>query len=629
MQPKNIGSYLLGNPLSATSVGELGRALPLDGQPTIRLLHVLPKELVGNANTRALLLRTAKQWSSVKDLHSLGLLDSGEADKTVYFAYEYEQGRLLSDILARCEQEGLPLSPDQAVYIIERLAGALLSVSASGSVYGCLSPQRVLITFEGEVKLLPGVFRDIHTTAAADHPALADYRRFLIPSLTSGKSAKPSADRYALGALLFELLCRIPFNADGRPFDPGARLGEVQSGAAGVEPLPEPILAILLKSCVPDSPETYTDLAAMKADLDQLITSGEYSPTTFNIAFLMHTLFRGEDESDAAADKEFLGLDREKFRPAPPPPPPPEPAPVQRPASPPLAQAEEETLGFGLEPEKSKKGLFIGIGVAAAVLVLAVLVYMAFFKKAGPSATETAAQEQLAKLQKEQQAMASKLKTLEDEKAQLASQVTNAKTADEKAKAQKALDEAQKKLQAQKEEQKRLADTAAATQANSLQASTAAKPPAVSSPPPSATAPGPTPSSAPVTPASNQPAPPVAATATPPPPSAPQSAPVPEKTKAGDFVELWGVDAKPKQINQLRVDMPTVARQNRVSGTIYVEVLIDETGQVSSAKVVKGLVSDFGMNQACEEAASKLKFSPAFKDGVPVKTKMTFPILVK
>ena len=99
MQPKNFGSYLLGNPLSAMSVGELDRAIPLDGQPAIRLLHMLPRELVGNANTRALLLRNAKQWSSVKDLHTIGLLDSGEAEKTLFFAYEYEQGRLAIDVI--------------------------------------------------------------------------------------------------------------------------------------------------------------------------------------------------------------------------------------------------------------------------------------------------------------------------------------------------------------------------------------------------------------------------------------------------------------------------------------------------------------------------------------------------
>ena len=35
------------------------------------------------------------------------------------------------------------------------------------------------------------------------------------------------------------------------------------------------------------------------------------------------------------------------------------------------------------------------------------------------------------------------------------------------------------------------------------------------------------------------------------------------------------------------------------------------------------------MNQACQDAAMKLKYSPALKDGVPVKTKLTFPILIK
>ena len=94
-------------------------------------------------------------------------------------------------------------------------------------------------------------------------------------------------------------------------------------------------------------------------------------------------------------------------------------------------------------------------------------------------------------------------------------------------------------------------------------------------------------------------------------------------------MELWGVDVKPKQINELRVDTPSAARQNRASGTISVEVNIDEAGRVTSAKAVKGLPSDFGMNRACQEAAMKLKYSPAISGGVPVKTKMTFTIHVK
>ena len=92
---------------------------------------------------------------------------------------------------------------------------------------------------------------------------------------------------------------------------------------------------------------------------------------------------------------------------------------------------------------------------------------------------------------------------------------------------------------------------------------------------------------------------------------------------------MWSVDVKPKQIGEMRVDMPAAARQNRLKGTIYIEVSIEETGKVSSAKIIKGIASDFGMNRACEEAAMRLKYSPPMKDGVPVKTKYTFPVVVK
>ncbi len=628
MQPKNYGDYLLGNPLSQTSLGDITRALPLDGPPQIHLLQIIPKDLAAAPGVKALLLRNAKQWAPVKDLHALNLSAFGEKEETLFFACEYQQGRLLSDILSHCLLEGLPLSADQAVYLAERIAGALMSVGASGMAYGCLSPERVLVTFEGEVKLLPGVFRDLYTTPSGAVPALATYRRYLPPALAPDKSSKPSADRYALGALMFELLCREPFRPGDAPFDPAARLAEVQTERGGADPIPEALHVILRKSCLLDAPDAYRDLADVKADLDHLITSGEYSPTTFNIAFLMHTLFRGEDEADAKADQEFQALDREAFRPAAPPPPPTPPQASSPPPAPaPVREAPPamEEATFGMEPEASKKGLFIGIGVAAAVILVAVLAYLAFLKPKGPSQAETAAQEQVAKLQKEQQAMAAKLKALEDEKAQLASQVTNAKTADEKAKAQKALEEAQKKLQAQKEEQRLLAATSSAAPPT---------PPATSSAKPSVPEAKLTQAQAAPAPASPQPAtaqPAATGPSAAPPASQPPPEPAPAQAavKPGDFVELWGVDVKPKQLNELRVDMPSAARQNRVAGTIYMEVHIDETGKVTSAKVIKGLPFDFGVDRACQEAAMKLRYSPAFKEGTPVSTKMTFPIQVR
>ena len=101
------------------------------------------------------------------------------------------------------------------------------------------------------------------------------------------------------------------------------------------------------------------------------------------------------------------------------------------------------------------------------------------------------------------------------------------------------------------------------------------------------------------------------------------------KVKAGDFVELWAVDVKPRELQKVPVQYTPLARQNRVQGTVWVEVQVDETGRVTNAKVAKGLNPDWGLNDACIKAALQTRYSPAIKDGVPVKTTLTYPVVFK
>lgn len=626
MQPETCGSHILMKVFAKTSLGEIYKALPLDGPAEIRLVHRLPEEVEKTPEAEKLVRRQAKQWQGVKDLHALNLLEMSKPGDPLWCAFEYHQGRLVSDILERSRQEGIPLAVDQSVYLAERLAGALLSLSTQGLTHGCMSPERMLVTFEGEVKVLPGVFRDLQTTPMVTSPALDAYRKYIPPDLAQGKGPKGYTDIYAVGAMLFEFLAHEPF-FNGKPgFDAAARLEEAKKGEGSTDVLPASLYSILKKSLVSGGPDSYQDLSALKADLDQLITSGEYSPTTFNIAFLMHSLFRGEDETEAASDKELLTLDRAPFRPAPPP--------VAKPAPPAApvsgkfpAVAAEEASTFGVEPEPSRKGLFIGIGVAAVVVLIAVLGYIAFRPK-GPSQAEIQAQEELKKLQAQQTEMAQRMKSLEDEKNQLAQQVASAKTEDEKKKAQKALEEANKKLEASKADAAKLAASTAAV-------ATAAKPTttAPATPPPSTPPPTPSTTTPPSTPPTTTPAPPAATTApSTSPPAAPEPAATTEagpKIKAGDFVELWAVDIKPKQQGEMKIQVTPAGRQNHVAGTIYLEVAVDESGRVTDARVVRGLNPDYGMNDVCREAALKLKYSPAIKEGLPVKTKVTFPIVIK
>ncbi len=574
-------------------------------------------------------------WSKVSDLHALALTDYQKTKDGTYIVTEYLQGRLLSDVIRRCAAEGIPFAPDQAVYMAERMAGALVSLSQQRVVCGGLTPDRILVTFEGEIKILPCVFRDLQSTPLSAEAEMGSIWRYLPPEQTAGKVSNQGTDIYSIGALFFEFLCGQPFRPFTEAFDPVARLDAAAQGLDAAEPPPEDLFAIIKKSLLPGSDGAYTGLAGLKEDLDRLIASGEYSPTTFNVAFLMHTLFRGEDEAEDAADKAFVGVDRSTFRPVPIP----EQAPPARtePASqtdgtkqkpgtasetPSAPPAMEEATG-------SRKRLLIGIAAAVVIVIVGLVAWLSMpHGPKGPSPEQLQAQAQLKKIAEEraqfeaaQKAMTAKLQALENQRKDLEDQVSKARTNAEKVRAQKALEDARKKLEAQQAEQKKLA-----------------KAPSIAPPPPSKPAKdeaqnsAPEPNSPSTTPtesgaaAPSETTPPSPASSTAPSNSTEAKGPV---AKPGDEVPLWAVDIRPKAVNKFHLTVTDLARRNRLRGTIYVEVSIDETGTVTDAKVVKALSPDYGMNDAVRRAALKLRYTPALKDGVPVKTTLTFPVVIK
>ena len=61
---------------------------------------------------------------------------------------------------------------------------------------------------------------------------------------------------------------------------------------------------------------------------------------------------------------------------------------------------------------------------------------------------------------------------------------------------------------------------------------------------------------------------------------------------------------------------PPIAKAARASGTVVVQIVVDESGNVESARAVSGHPL---LQQASVEAARRARFSPTFLSGEPVK----------
>ncbi|MGM0587770.1 MAG: energy transducer TonB [Bacteroidota bacterium] len=75
------------------------------------------------------------------------------------------------------------------------------------------------------------------------------------------------------------------------------------------------------------------------------------------------------------------------------------------------------------------------------------------------------------------------------------------------------------------------------------------------------------------------------------------------------------------------IQYPDIARKAGIEGKVIIQFVVDEQGKVTQAKVLRGIGA-----QCDQEALRVLKqaqFTPGIQRGVPVKVKMTLPVIFK
>ena len=105
-------------------------------------------------------------------------------------------------------------------------------------------------------------------------------------------------------------------------------------------------------------------------------------------------------------------------------------------------------------------------------------------------------------------------------------------------------------------------------------------------------------------------------------------APAAAATRPGTLVNLAdaGVIA-PLLERKGALQYPPIALRQHVEGTVELNVLVDEKGGVTDAKVVTGVGGRAGLNEAAIDYAKRQRYRAATKEGVPVKVWM--PLRVK
>ena len=605
-----FGNYLLLKKLSEDALGETFRAgrIGKQGLERVVLLRVFNGQgLDGEKLGQRMQARAAVQQALKSPNLGQGV-DLGQVRGVPYSAYDYVSGRSLAQLAEQATKKRSPVPLDHALLMAERvgLGLAVAYETRAGDeriLHGALTPHQVLVSNEGELRVL-GFESSTGLREFANHPILKEaVGRYLAPEALAGQPPSKADDVWSLGAILYELLTSQKLPLAG-PAGHAALVDQAVVAADGGNLHPD--LANLLKRSLVPREQRIGDVVTWHKTLAKLMFEGQYNPTTFNLAFFMHNLFREEIE------RETQELELEKTTQIP----------VQQiaaAAQPPRAAAAaaaapgvvRDTPGavredtsvlrerYEIEGQqaKSNKGLVIG-GAAAAVVALAVVGWLVFGR--GDSGSQPAAQpEPILPVPTEATPEPTPAGPTPDE---IQAQIE--RVVQEKLKSTSTQYEEQlKQLQKQLEDAKKVREAE----------SQATRPP---TPAPQATPAAPTPApTAVATPTAKPTEAPAMAAPTPAPTAAPTVEP---SVRVGDLVEPGPGVIAPRLARQPALRYPPLAQRMRKEATVIVRVLVDERGQVAQAERL-GEEAGFGLDDAAVDFAKNCGYTAATKDGVKVK----------
>jgi tRNA A-37 threonylcarbamoyl transferase component Bud32 len=172
-------------------------------------IKVLHPELAVDDALRTRFRREAISAAKLTHPNIVTTYDTGDDNGTAYIVMELVDGTTLRRMLD--EQTRLPV--DETVSIAVQVADALEHAHRQGLVHRDIKPANVLVTHSGYVKVTDfGIAKLAGSSDLTRTGTVIGTARYLAPEQVNGATSDARTDVYALGLVVYEMLCgQLPF----------------------------------------------------------------------------------------------------------------------------------------------------------------------------------------------------------------------------------------------------------------------------------------------------------------------------------------------------------------------------------------------------------------------------------
>ncbi len=323
----HLGRYKLLRRVGTGGMAEVWKAVvrgPAGFEKVVAIKRILP-HLLGETDSE-MFAAEAKLVARLEHPNIVQVFDFGVGDPNAthgpglthadyYMAMEYVAGQDLCDLLRRLADRGRRMPIEAALFIAGEVAKALAYAHAEtdadgrplGIVHRDISPQNILVSYRGEVKVVDfGIAKVASAVAQTQSGVWKGKIGYLSPEQANLRPLDHRSDLFGIGLLLYEMVTgRRLFTGDSSD-----AIFERIAAFQGLEPaalaeIPERVRPIVGRLLQADREARYQDAAAVEADLGRLL-GAPVTPFRSLLAGLLEENFGDERRAEGIERAETV-----------------------------------------------------------------------------------------------------------------------------------------------------------------------------------------------------------------------------------------------------------------------------------------------------------------------------------
>ncbi len=289
--PRQIGPYKIESLLNKGGMSLLYMAVhPVNRE--VLVIKVLSPQFVTNPEMVARFLKESKIIGMTNHPNIVKLYGEGQWEGGLYIAMEFIRGISLRQFI---EQHSLSMK--RCIDIILQVAYALAHLHSHGVIHGDLKPENIIITEDGEVKVIDFGIARLHEEIKKEKTQkIAGTPTYMSPEQKEDPSKVSFAsDIYALGIIAYELFS-----------------GKLSFGIVHLSQVPKGLRQILEKTLAVSPNERYPTALQLISDLSKYLKSGGLEkdrPGTDQLKELLETFQKASQSLSPATPPNWSSLE--------------------------------------------------------------------------------------------------------------------------------------------------------------------------------------------------------------------------------------------------------------------------------------------------------------------------------